>query len=290
MQRARVGAVVRVLRVRLAELFDEGADGGSGRAAEPTGRGVARRQTRVALPETRDGAASSRTSGSAERLPLHLLRELGERLVEALVRRGGEGGSEDAALPRRGPRPAAARPPRRRGDAPGRIAEEDERAARGAPSGRDVLTIGARQRSAPSRGWHPPRGRASDASGIPHRAAGLRPRATRRAPRAVRRQTHLTVVESMFVDARRQFGTKSRVRSRFVRHGVLINHFAATAYSPSSATATATVTQLRRRLRPPHTRIVHPSFSLRHDQLLHSAMTPLDPCSSRLEWGALLVT
>ena len=150
----------------------------------------------ASLPPERDRrAASSRTFSAPPRFPLHLLRELGERLVEALVRRGWGEGRRPPPAPPRAPTRGRATPPRRRGDAPGRIAGRGRASGAGAPSGRDVLTIGALQRSAPfPRLASAPRGRASDASGILHRATPVCTPARRDTrPRAMRHfQTHLT--------------------------------------------------------------------------------------------------
>ena len=180
--------VVRVLRVRLAELFDEGADGGSGRAAElgRVGKSLAAR-TRVA-----PAGDARRTRGVVaghprlrREFPLHLLRELGERLVEALVRRGGRrrvGGRR--LTPPRAPTRGRATPPRRRGDAPRRIAG----GGRASGAGRAVRTRHVDYRRAPTQrplpavGIRPARTRVRRQRHPAPRRAGLRPRATRRAP------------------------------------------------------------------------------------------------------------
>ena len=213
-------------------------------------------------PETRDErAASSRDIlGSAESSRSTSSASWVNASSKLSSDAGGEGGSEDAALPRRGPRPAAARlRPDDAGTRPDASREEDERAARGAPSGRDVLTIGARQRSAPSRGWHPPRAdaRVRRQRHPAPRRAGLRPRATRRAPTSGETFSNAPDGSSSRCSSTLVVNSapKSRVRSRFVRHGVLINHFSARASRRLSfplRRRPRPLTQLRRRLRPPH--------------------------------------
>ena len=172
---ARVGAVVvRVLRVRLAELFDEGADGGSGRAAElgRVGESLAAR-TRVA-----PAGDARRTRGVVaghprlrREFPLHLLRELGERLVREARPTGAKEGRR-TPLPRRGPRP---RPHRLRPDdagtrpdaSPGRRTSErrgarrrTRRVDRRAPTQRPFPAVGirpARTRPTPAASCTAPR-------------------------------------------------------------------------------------------------------------------------------------
>ena len=198
-------------------------------------------------PETRDErAASSRDIlGSAESSRSTSSASWVNASSKLSSDAGGEGGSEDAALPRRGPRPAAARlRPDDAGTRPDASREEDERAARGAPSGRDVLTIGARQRSAPfPRLASAPRGRASDASGILHRAAPVCTPARRDAlPRAVRHfQTHLT---GRRVDVRRRSSIRHQNRGFAIRPSRRDHQsfLSARLTSPLLPSATATAT------------------------------------------------
>ena len=185
--RAGVGVVV-VVRVRRAELFDEGADGGPGRAAE-LGRGGESLAARARVAPAGDARQTRGVVAGRSRLrrefPLHLLRELGERLVEALVRRGGWGRVGGRRLtPPRAPTRGRATPPRRRGDAPGRIAGR----GRASGAGRAVRTRRVDYRRAPTQrplpavGVRPARTRVRRQRHPAPRHAGLHPRATRRAP------------------------------------------------------------------------------------------------------------